>query len=97
MSYATRTGVAPAAATVVTRRSTAARTSPLQLPNQSAWEAAAILSISAASAGRVLRQASAVCFALEEGSTYHARPASALVDVAAGVGVGLGAGLGVLP
>jgi hypothetical protein len=72
---------------------TAVKMSPLHPPNHCACELAAILSIWAASTGRLARQESAVDFAFEFGLTQNAAPAMGLpVTGTAGAGAGAGSG-----
>src|SRR5882724_4532346 len=80
MLYATNTGTLPAADIVETASATSPATFVFQLPNQRATGCEAILSIDAASAGRLERQLSAVCCALDVGSTNSENPASGLTD-----------------
>src|SRR3954467_817847 len=65
MLYGTSTGTLAALAAADTTALTSVRTSVFQSPNHLASDCAAILSISAASVGRVLRHASAVFCAWE--------------------------------
>src|SRR3954467_1137968 len=94
MLYATKTGTAPAAVTVFTAFVTAVKMSPLQPPNHCACEPLAILSICAASAGRVARHESAVFLAFEYGFTQKVAPAIGFPVTGIGVGVGSGVGGG---
>jgi hypothetical protein len=82
MLYATKTGTAPAAVILVVAASTSLWISVFQSPNQIACGCAAILSSSAASAGRVDRHAFAVARASDDGSTYRVAPARTLADPA---------------
>src|SRR3982751_4875852 len=94
MLYATKTGTAPAAVTVFTALVTAVKMSPLQPPNHCACEPFAILSICAASAGRVARHESAVFFAFEYGFTQKVAPAIGFPVTGIGVVVGVESGVG---
>src|SRR5258708_22967173 len=74
MLYATNTGIAALVAMGADAVWTSAWTLVFQLPIHLADGALASLSICAASAGRVVRHASAVLRALDEGSTHSVDP-----------------------